>query len=406
MVLEKTAPPIDTTMALKLLRDLKDLRLSLLFVIVFAAFSTCYISISYSKTSHHQQRYYYHMGERDQKRSVANSPEIKGNKVNDNIKHNNRPTTLQIQASNVHNVSDTAVTTTAKTQQPTFSFETKEIQLHRKKHMDRMCHSKYHIETLDFGSQKPIEVQAFKYLLDLSYVNDDYKIIVTTIHKVGSSNWRRFMQDLHKISSDKFRKAWPPLKFLSKRPTVEIQQNLKEYTKVLFVRHPLVRLLSAYRDKFVKLPTSHYVGAAVKIIKIIRKQSPANLKKPDMTFTEFLTYLDGAKNGQRFDSHWALTFEKYKPCHVRYDVIGKLETLLPDVDYLTDKLGVKGRVEYRYPKPYSGSSNTSLLIENYSKVPPELVRSICQIYHDDFIAFDYALPKNFSDLAEYLTKIG
>ena len=125
-----------------------------------------------------------------------------------------------------------------------------------------------------------------------------------------------------------------------------------------------------------------------------------------MTFKEFLTYLDGAKNGQRFDSHWALTFKKYKPCHVRYDVIGKLETLLPDVDYLTEKLGVRGRVEYRYPKPYSGSSNTSLLIENYSKVPPELVRSICQIYHDDFIAFDYALPTNFSDLAEYLAKIG
>ena len=144
---------------------------------------------------------------------------------------------------------------------------------------------------LDFGSQNTVVNQTINYLLSMSYVNDDYKIIVTTINKVGSSNWRRFMQDLHKISSENFRKAWPPLKLIRARPTVEIQQNLKEYTKVLFVRHPLVRLLSAYRDKFVKLPTSYYVNAAVKIIKIIRKQSPANLTKPDVTFTEFLIHL-------------------------------------------------------------------------------------------------------------------
>ncbi|XP_071795734.1 carbohydrate sulfotransferase 11-like [Asterias amurensis] len=380
-------------------RNFKGLRLAVWFFILLGAFFASYIALSYINTSsRHQQRsaVFHHVGESDQ-RVLPNSHEINGKEVDN---------TTKIQASNVHNVSDTAVTTTAKTQQPTFSLETtNKIQQHRKKHMDRMCRQTYHVEALDFGSQNTIANQTIKYLLSMSYVNDDYKIIVTTINKVGSSNWRRFMQDLHKISSENFRKAWPPLKLIRARPTVEIQQNLKEYTKVLFVRHPLVRLLSAYRDKFVKLPTSYYVNAAVKIIKIIRKQSPANLTKPDVTFTEFLTHLYGTK-GQSFNNHWVRVFRKYKPCHVRYDVIGKLETLLPDVDYLTDKLGVKGRVEYRYPKPYSGSSNTSLLIENYSKVPPELIRSICQIYHDDFIAFDYALPTNFSDLAEYLAKIG
>ncbi|XP_038052696.1 carbohydrate sulfotransferase 14-like [Patiria miniata] len=280
--------------------------------------------------------------------------------------------------------------------------ETAAVQTQRQAHMAQVCRDVFKIPPLDLGS--PWEPKTYKRILGNTYVNDDFNLTVTIIRKVGSSNWRRFMTSLFDISSKGFKGRWTALKPLGQRTADGIRRELQRNTKVLFVRNPLVRLLSGFRDKFVKLPTAFNIQTANTIIRKIRGRKAKNPAIPDPTFTEFLRYLLG-KNGLIGDEHFAPIFKLSKPCMVRYDFIGKLETLPSDTDYLIDKLGVKGRVEYGYPKPYSGSSNTTRLVEYFSRVSPELIQKVCEVYKDDFVAFSYPMPSDFSDLKTYMEKI-
>lgn len=283
--------------------------------------------------------------------------------------------------------------------------EAESIQRQRQQNLRRVCQEQHpDVAPPNLDSDVPLD-QSLTSVLTQTYVNDDFHITVTIVRKAGSSNWRRFMRDLYNISSPGSQAKGPPLTALSKRPQADIKRCLKQYTKILFVRHPLVRLLSGFRDKFRNLPTGHYVEAANRIIWKIRRKDPVDRRHPDLTFTEFLTFLVSSTR-RGLDIHWVPIFQRHRPCLMRYDVIGKLETIIQDTEYLIENLGVKGQIEYSWPKPYTGSSNTTLLMEYYSKVPPNILKKVCQVYRDDFAAFEYALPHDFSNLESYFEAIG
>ncbi|XP_022096482.1 carbohydrate sulfotransferase 14-like isoform X2 [Acanthaster planci] len=275
--------------------------------------------------------------------------------------------------------------------------EAEAVQRRRRNHLRKVCNEFYHLSPLDLNSSSPLGPDLVA-ALGRTYVNDDYNLTVTIVRKAGSTNWKKFMTDLHAISSKSTRLALEPL---HKRSQEDIKHALKHYTKVLFVRNPLVRLLSAFRDKFVKLPTRVYVRMADRIIRRIRRERPPNPEQPDLTFTEFLTYIAAVK-GRNGDPHWIPVFRACKPCQVRHDFVGKLETLQSDTAYLIDKLGVGGRVQYDYPKPFTGSSNVTRLMDYFSGVPPEIIEKICNLYWDDFVVFDYPMPDDFSNLKSYM----
>ena len=44
---------------------------------------------------------------------------------------------------------------------------------------------------------------------------------------------------------------------------------------------------------------------------------------------------------RRLNTHWRMFHRACQPCAVRYDVIGKYETMQSDLDYVLDRLGVK-----------------------------------------------------------------
>ncbi|XP_022096479.1 carbohydrate sulfotransferase 14-like [Acanthaster planci] len=283
--------------------------------------------------------------------------------------------------------------------------ETEAVQAERQRHLEQVCRDVLHIPALNLHTRPLLDPATFKWLLGNTYINDDYNLTVTIIRKVGSSNWRRFMTDLFRISSKGFQRNWEALKPLRKRPSSDITHQLQRNTKVLFVRNPLLRLLSGFRDKYVKLPTNWNIKTANKIILHLRGRKAPKPAVPDLTFTEFLRYLLEEKSGLIGDEHFSPIFQLSQPCQVRYDFIGKLETLPSDTAYLIDKLGVGGRVEYGYPKPYSGSANTTRLVEYFSQVPPKLIKEICKVYQEDFLAFDYPIPSDFSDLQSYMERI-
>lgn len=102
-----------------------------------------------------------------------------------------------------------------------------------------------------------------------------------------------------------------------------IRHRLQTYTKFLFVRHPIERVLSAFRNKFQKNYTSSAYFKKRFGVKIIRKYrqgiSPADVPATGdgVKFSEFVSYLIDTKRSQ-LNEHWAPVSDMCHPCSVRF----------------------------------------------------------------------------------------
>ena len=101
----------------------------------------------------------------------------------------------------------------------------------------------------------------------------------------------------------------------------------KKYLKAIFVRHPFLRLVSAFKDKAEKNRTEEpffYAKYWDRMMRLERgNDSVNNDSKP--VFSEFVKLLLRSKT-QEFDEHWAPIWTRCEPCYIEYDFIGKLET--------------------------------------------------------------------------------
>ena len=108
----------------------------------------------------------------------------------------------------------------------------------------------------------------------------------------------------------------------------ELRSRLKEYAKFMFVRHPMERLVSAYRDKFVNNNRSQekwfFSRYGRKIIKRYRANATREsfAKGHDVTFAEFVQYvidLPRSNHHIMFDNHWRPMHDLCFPCAIQYD---------------------------------------------------------------------------------------
>jgi len=172
------------------------------------------------------------------------------------------------------------------------------------------------------------------------------------------------------------------------------------YFTFMFVREPLERLVSGYRDKLLVDPAYHVD------IDIVRRYRPheynPSVKRYNVTFAEFVRYvLDQRAAGRVLDRHWIPQYELCRVCLYRYDFIGHQETLHRDAEYVVSKL--KSRI--RDPKHRrrvasitfpadSGHQVKSIdyLQQMFSSVPAAHVRALYQLYAVDYALFGFEHP--------------
>ena len=138
---------------------------------------------------------------------------------------------------------------------------------------------------------------------------------------------------LHESKSDEFLKVYHRDTFvtLSQFNSSEIRHRLEEYTKFMFARHPFERLVSAYRSKFQIINRNEYFrreyGREV-VARYRANQSALRLDVPinDVTFEEFVGVVLKPHKLPR-DVHWRPMTDLCHPCAVRYDFVGRYETL-------------------------------------------------------------------------------
>ncbi|XP_054277247.1 carbohydrate sulfotransferase 11-like [Macrosteles quadrilineatus] len=240
-------------------------------------------------------------------------------------------------------------------------------------------------------------------------INKKYHLIWCNVFKAASSSWmynfnilagykREFLRRSNIVPLQLARKRYP-------RPTVkELHAALNDSLAFLIVRHPLERLLSAYRDKIqYALPNTHHAKLGQRIVlqfrnkidkegRPIRDRSLHNPRWP--TFPEFVSYLvHEHRKGHTLDMHWTPITEFCSPCQVEFDMILKFDTLDEDQRYLIEVAGIGHLVKAEWRNPSKGPNTPDVITKYYSQLTLTQLLQLYNIYRFDFELFGFSLDR-------------
>ncbi|XP_077569528.1 carbohydrate sulfotransferase 8 [Stigmatopora nigra] len=239
------------------------------------------------------------------------------------------------------------------------------------------------------------------------YVEDKYKILYCQVPKVACSNWKRILlvlsghaSDIEKITHKATYKDLP-LKTLNTFDQAGIMERLANYTKFMFVRDPLERLVSAYRDKLENHNAYYHTLFGRFIISKYRPNaSKLALEYGDgVTFLEFVQYLLDMPSSVSKDIHWEAANRLCNPCHIDYDFVGKFENMSEESDSLLRLAGAPPDLKLPNLKdrnPSDEKTSLSVTQKYMSQLDSVKRQQLYDLYKLDFLMFNYSKP--FPDL--------
>ena len=241
-----------------------------------------------------------------------------------------------------------------------------------------------------------------KYWKKYSFIvcDDTTRTIICVPPKNGctyfKTMWVNLTRDVNKSVGDvhnpKSLKKYK-LRYLHSYSESEIRTRIKKYFKIVVARHPMVRLLSAYRDK---LEVNDDVFERIVGREIKKRYFPANQSKVDrVTFEQFVHYLVHT-DPMKYDKHWQPIAYFCHLCEIQYDYIAKIET--SHVDYprifsTMKNISVSKRNVLKSMKNLKGKTNVATVNEYYSHVPAKHLEIIENIYSVDMTLFGYTWNK-------------
>ncbi|XP_074542336.1 carbohydrate sulfotransferase 8-like [Halichoeres trimaculatus] len=232
-------------------------------------------------------------------------------------------------------------------------------------------------------------------------VEDRSKVLYCEVPKVGCSNWRRVLIVLAGKATSALAiphyEAHKNLQHLHKYNPEGITERLKYYTKVLFVRDPFERLVSAFRDKFENPNGLFHKGYGRAIISRYRTNASSSaLKTGDgVTFTEFVQYLLDPQRPLGLNSHWKPISMLCHPCLLHYDFIGKSKNMTREANFLLRSIGAPP--DLRYPNykdrnPQDKRTCPSIMKKYFSQLNATERQGVYDFYHLDYLLFNYSKP--------------
>ncbi|KAM3619603.1 uncharacterized protein V6R79_010738 [Siganus canaliculatus] len=240
-----------------------------------------------------------------------------------------------------------------------------------------------------------------KTLLQHILVNDQYRFLYCYVPKVACSNWKRVLKVLNGALDSIHVKVkmnhQSDLLFLSSLKPEEIRYRLKHYFKFMFVREPMERLLSAYRNKFGEIQ-SYQKKYGVEIIRRYRKgrAKDSSVTGDDVTFAEFVRYLLD-EDVERMNEHWMPMYNLCQPCAVNYDFIGSHENLENDAEFVLQRIGAPPSVHFPERQTWYKPVTSETLHYYLCSLPQKLLRELLPKYILDFSLFTYPLPNTTTE---------
>lgn len=240
-----------------------------------------------------------------------------------------------------------------------------------------------------------------KTVLQHILVNDQYKFLYCYVPKVACSNWKRVLKvlsgALENVNVNIKMNHMSDLQFLSSFKPEDIRYRLKHYFKFMFVREPMERLLSAYRNKFGEIQ-SYQRKYGVEIIKRYRKGSAkdSSIAGDDVTFAEFVRYLLD-EDVERMNEHWMPVYNLCQPCAVNYNFIGYHENLESDAEFVLQRVGAPPDVHFPQRQTWYKPVTVETLHYYLCSLPQKLMRELLPKYILDFSLFTYPLPNTTTE---------
>lgn len=195
------------------------------------------------------------------------------------------------------------------------------------------------------------------------------------------------------------------LLFLSDMQPEQIRYRLRHYYKFMFVREPMTRLLSAYRNKFGEIE-SYQRKYGVEIVRRYRKGAARGAKSKDkdkdavkgddVTFAEFVRYLLD-EDAERMNEHWMPMYNLCQPCAVPYDFIGSYESLESDAAHVLERVGAPPHLRFPERQAWYKPVTKETLHYYLCSVPQKLLRELLPKYILDFSLFGYPLPNTTAE---------
>ena len=239
-------------------------------------------------------------------------------------------------------------------------------------------------------------------------VSDQHKVVYCSPAKAGCTTWKLlFLQlagnllnvdikkDQSRIHSKNLLMTQGGLVPLDSYSLPDSLLRLETYSKFIIVRHPYIRLHSAFTDKF-RVPDGKPVHQpSKKVSKLIKERywnnpTAKDLNTPfNVSFEDFIHYLSDKDLplSQRFaNDHWRPYHWDCFPCQIPYDYILKVETLDEDSEQI---LAHVLNTSHRMVKMNSMQKST---LSVYDGIPKEYMDSLWEVFAPDFELFGYTWP--------------
>ncbi|KAF0294577.1 Carbohydrate sulfotransferase 14 [Amphibalanus amphitrite] len=188
--------------------------------------------------------------------------------------------------------------------------------------------------------------------------DDKYKLIFCAVPKISSTRWKLLLgtlsgqipsnKTLHELNKMDVNVHGHVHHILSELPASEARRRLETYTSAVFVRHPLERLVSGYREKYKAENRGRpfIVRTAVQILAHEQNRSTEQVAEeglpPQVTFEQFARWVadappfdpDVSYPPEALNAHWLPVQHHCQPCVVPYSFLGKFETMREDAELL------------------------------------------------------------------------
>lgn len=267
------------------------------------------------------------------------------------------------------------------------------VHFNRTRMVERQARILQHIQTACRGRKRfsALSTSEKSNVLKHMIVDDKHQLLYCFIPKVGCANWKRVFNALYgSVASPEnvHRVDHKSMVLLSTYTELEVQYRLKKYFKFMYVRHPMDRLLSAYRNKFGEHFVNFEKKYGVQIVKKYRPNPPRFPKGDDVTFAEFMMYIANTDPAE-LNEHWNRYSYLCQPCHVSYDFIGYFEEFDTDVNFLLDVLNLSSVLQFPKKQAYYKTLSDAEKMGYMRTVPNSTLQMVARKLARDFEMFGY-----------------
>jgi len=225
----------------------------------------------------------------------------------------------------------------------------------------------------------------------LLYWDKKHHLTWCKVPKAGSTTW---VENFYKLAGaplpqDDSIDWWLVHKMLRSHypntPKKDIPEMLSSSLLFTFVRHPLERFLSSYRDK-IELNNATYFHSL--------------FGEPDyqLDFPKFVSKMLDTPV-ESWDWHWAPIHRLCPPC-ANYHVVGKMETFTEDTQYIVARAGLTDILdEVPLKNKKSSGSIFQLHFSYYRQLSRHQLDRLVDVYREDFRLYGYD-PQAFQWMAD------